>query len=79
MSDDKRCIICGKEISKWRGFATLVYYDEVYSEEYGESIELFEKDWYPGGVYICEECWEKIIKNIDKIRQALGEERNEEV
>ena len=43
--DDMRCIICGKEIDEWGGFATLVYYDEVYSEECGESIELFIKDW----------------------------------
>ena len=72
----ERCVICGEEISKWRGFATLVYYDEVYSEEYGESIELFVKNPFEA-VYVCEKCWEKIVNNTDKIKQILEEaERN---
>lgn len=77
MSDETRCKICGKEIDEWGGFATLVYYDEVYSEECGERIELFIKDWPPGGVYLCEECWEKIIKNIDKIKKLLEDAEKE--
>jgi len=70
----ERCVVCGDEISKWTGFATLVYYDEVYSEEYGESIELFIKNWHSvEEVYICEKCWERIVKNIDKIKRVLEE------
>ena len=76
--DESKCIICGKEIDEWGGFATLVCYDEAYSEEYGESIELFLE----GDTYICKECWENIVKNVDKIKKLLKnveEEAKEEL
>ena len=65
--DESKCIICGKEIDEWGGFATLVYYDEADDG----SINLYLQDWSPGGVYMCKECWEKVVKNIDKIKKLL--------
>ena len=77
LPSESKCIICGEKIDEWWGFATLVYYDEVYSEECGERIELCLDRVYPGGVYICWECWEKLVENVDKIKKLLGKDGGE--
>ena len=62
----RECIICGKPIGTWESFATLAAYDESSDGE----IALVE--W--GEEYICEECWEKIVKHAEEIKKILEED-----
>ena len=59
----KECMICGKPIGPWDGYATLILYDE----DVEGNVEPVE--W--GDAYICDDCWEKIAKRRDEIRKVL--------